>query len=1247
VESLERIVRKIETLEKKMKRMFFIAGLLGWAGVSAQAGNLLTDGGFDGKSSAWNGVVRSDFGAVSIQPAPATRQPEKDPVLFTVEGKWPGYNCPRVKEPMVLGGNFETQWKPIPPIVLAEPRNFFLQLQLPWKGPDDLSAETRLAYDDQNLYLSIKVRDDVFTQNKTGGDAWNGDSLQFAISDDGRLNYWEFTLALCEGKPVLVCHHAGSGTDIQEIRRQARYQVRRLTDTVVLYEAAIPWRCLPPLSSVSDEFRFSFIVNEADNGPRKGWMEWTIHSGIGEVKDPSRYGFVRLKKDKVGPDAPLKGLMNLERNTLTDDDEMKVVLSLSSGKPMDGTLAFSLWRNQKAVTEETRKVKITDMGVSHLYGWKTTDTPGGVYTVRAVFSDRQGKPQGQWQKTFEKINRKEVEQVATEFRKDAGVLSELLRQCRAKNIPTPYQTAVLALAGHFAPWVKNDLTLKERPYNPLPDQGPLPDPQKIVGPIKALFWNRAKENAEYVREQVKLAIDQAKELLVHPETTVTVPSVDLKTLKSREGVFCDKNGPVIFLGALFGDYGTTPDHLKMTSDYGLAWWGIGVGGCPPESKGFNYPVEQWGKLTPYDQWPDGWLGYKNVREKYTRARELNVAVYSWYPWWNIPPGVTGEKHDPGCKAGFFVDIEDPVQTKILSRYLNFIAGGASPYRDVFVNFMLQNEVNYGFCSCSRGLRDFKKAMREQYGTIEKLNEHWGTVYKSFEELTVPASRIGNKGHWYDYNIVHQKKLPQRLAWLARETKKACLDVSVSGKTLNGLLDCWDYCEAGMDREQVGDVTDIWEFDGYVWYGPSGTQNTLAFNPWMELGSDDLHRSLKNVPMLETEYHCIPWDYWGKVNPDHIKACFWTPAIHGVDGFLVWIWERPGYNGCNGNPIDEHADRIHAFSTASLDLRRLAKYVTAIPAQPSEVAILASTASLINQDNQWNTYMEVYRSLYWLNTPPTDFISERQIASGKLNRYKLLVVHNSPYLPEKTFTAIREFVRQGGTVVLTLDAARWDPYGKPLPVQDLIGGQCRDLDTSFKPATIQLQAEDLFEQNKPILSPASRKKLFKPTSAKVLGLHGGTPVITVNQLGKGRVYYVAVDMSMESWTAFWDRVFIPAGVRQGNLPLKDNAGRPLVGVEHREATVDGKRIIYLMNMTCNPIEIPLPNLPGRTYKDLVSCKPIPGSGLILNPLVPFLLSAEKKDSGEVRTGREDKVNPLPLIKIKLNSRLHTEKNTEKK
>jgi len=50
--------------------------------------------------------------------------------------------------------------------------------QASWDGPDDLSGEFYMLWDDENIYMAVIVKDDTLSQNKTGGDIWNADCIE-------------------------------------------------------------------------------------------------------------------------------------------------------------------------------------------------------------------------------------------------------------------------------------------------------------------------------------------------------------------------------------------------------------------------------------------------------------------------------------------------------------------------------------------------------------------------------------------------------------------------------------------------------------------------------------------------------------------------------------------------------------------------------------------------------------------------------------------------------------------------------------------------------------------------------------------------------------------------------------------------------------------------------------------------------------------------------------------------------------
>lgn len=170
-----------------------------------------------------------------------------------------------------------------------------------WKGPADCSAELRMGYDRENLYLHIRVRDDIHVNDKYTADSlWAGDSIQFAL--DPLLDAKEkamhgknglfgddyfFTAALSQGKPRMFCHLSGSRTDWSGITPVIR---RSEADRTTIYEIALPWTKLPPLHfGQKTFFGFNFLVMDSDN-PAKApvyWMQLT--PGIAGGQKPEMY----------------------------------------------------------------------------------------------------------------------------------------------------------------------------------------------------------------------------------------------------------------------------------------------------------------------------------------------------------------------------------------------------------------------------------------------------------------------------------------------------------------------------------------------------------------------------------------------------------------------------------------------------------------------------------------------------------------------------------------------------------------------------------------------------------------------------------------------------------------------------------------------------------------------------------------------------------------------------------------------
>lgn len=192
-------------------------------------------------------------------------------------------------------------WNTIPAMTVYRESEVVSGEDVSWTGPDDLSAACRMAMSDLVLYLDFKVKDDASHPPKAGQeDVWENDSIQFsfdpllegrdrteiAISQDasGKLRAYKLNGFWTPELPENLTRH-GEMPDVkaavQPIPGGREYRI------------AIPLRELYPLTAKTEEFGFSWLVNDNDGAGRK-YIQWS--SGIGPNKNSSLFGIVRCRK---------------------------------------------------------------------------------------------------------------------------------------------------------------------------------------------------------------------------------------------------------------------------------------------------------------------------------------------------------------------------------------------------------------------------------------------------------------------------------------------------------------------------------------------------------------------------------------------------------------------------------------------------------------------------------------------------------------------------------------------------------------------------------------------------------------------------------------------------------------------------------------------------------------------------------------------------------------------------------------
>jgi hypothetical protein len=250
-----------------------------------------------------------------------------------------------------------------------------------WGGPDDLSAAAYAKWDEDYLYLAVRVTDNEHFNPYLPGDLWKGDSVQFTIdpgraAEPGSLGWSENNIALHSETNAVMKTGGYGGNDLSGslIRIQ-----RDGTNTV--YEMAIKWTDILPagMEPVSGtDLGFSFLVNDNDGSLRRGWMEYM--SGIGLSKDPTLYGDLILT-DRTSLSIPGTEPPVTEISVFPADPDgqngwyvQPVTVALTAGSSTVTEIVYSL----------------DDGSTWHAYTAPVTFDQDGIYSFSCRSLDREG-----------------------------------------------------------------------------------------------------------------------------------------------------------------------------------------------------------------------------------------------------------------------------------------------------------------------------------------------------------------------------------------------------------------------------------------------------------------------------------------------------------------------------------------------------------------------------------------------------------------------------------------------------------------------------------------------------------------------------------------------------------------------------------------------------------------------------------------------------------------------------------------
>jgi len=494
------------------------------------------------------------------------------------------------------------------------------------------------------------------------------------------------------------------------------------------------------------------------------------------------------------------------------------------------------------------------------------------------------------------------------------------------------------------------------------------------------------------------------------------------------------------------------------------------------------------------------------------------------------------------------------------------------------------------CYCPLCNRAFQDWLRRRYGTLDNLNEKWGTIfwghtYSEWSQIPLPLTtcRSANPGLWLDFYRFASDSYVKYQQMQIDILRHMCPGHVITHNLMGFKYDKINYFDLAKGLDVVS------------WDNYPRTQWSMqaAVDPSTAAIAADTMRGLKgkNIWVMEQQAGPGGWEVVSVMpRPGELRLWAYQSIAHGADAIIFFRWRTARFgteeywHGLlyhDGRPTRRY-DEVKRMGT---EIKRAGDVIVGSTIK-ARAAIIHSYDSRfafqIQPNNPKFSYpghvQHVYRALFRRNIP-VDMVSP----TADLSRYKLVAAPALHIVTAEIADNLRRYVEQGGTLILTPRSGVKDEanavVNAPLPglLADLCGMTVEEYDSLPEGVTQPLQftiparPDQVARVWYDVLAPQGAQVIARYTQ----DYYKGKPAITLNTYGKGRVLYVGVFGNDPLYETFMSWLLASVGV-EGVLSAPE-------GVEVAERWQGNRRLLFVLNHTEQAQDVVLP---GR-YTNLLN------------------------------------------------------------
>lgn len=548
-------------------------------------------------------------------------------------------------------------------------------------------------------------------------------------------------------------------------------------------------------------------------------------------------------------------------------------------------------------------------------------------------------------------------------------------------------------------------------------------------------------------------------------------------------------------------------------------------------------------------------------------RPAPIWLHQKYPSINII-NTGGDTMYPNHR--YMEDVGDPDYQKYALKFSDAISKRYANH-PALLAFGIDNESGDGPISYSETVRQrFIYWLKNKYVNLENLNKSWATQRWSrrinqWEEIGLPVEgpKNGAPEKILDFRRFNSDEINQLLfKVMDKVNENAPHALTNTNAWYYSWMKYFDYSE--------------------IAYSGKMTREGCGFYPGISLTTNwGVMNAAFGIARIQFEstnpFWCNEFTTMTAV-PNAIRKQAYSTLMYGNQMVCGWTWQSmhageeqylQGMIDWDGIPNRKYEE----YEKIAAEFKKIEKF---FPYQlQAEVGLAFSFPSQIasasfpeQHDNQLQACWDLF---YWRNMD----VRVVEISRSTL-KYKILFVPGVAVMDEATAIKIRDFVKKGGTVIMTSNSAIVDESGqvftsvRPGRLNDVFGIRIGSYEETEALNEISRKAYkgnklEFTYKGKTMDTESARFDIIQPEGAEVIGsitsLDKDYPIITSNNYGKGRAFYIGLPAKGEVLSGLLDDLIIELGIKKG--PDVPN------GVMARQ--IDKNHFLYL-NVSSEPKEI---------------------------------------------------------------------------